>query len=139
LSTDTENFDEEGLLKVIQTFELSEAITRLDISGPFDFNKKNVEQIRSETGNYALGHMTDEKKFRPDYVGRSDFDLQDELFTRLKTHGHHKKFKYSYAKTRKEAFEKECKNFHEFEPSENENHPDRPDGTGFKCPFPKYH
>lgn len=109
------------------------------MNGSYDFTQNNVNSVNSKIGNYALGHITKENKFRPEYVGRSDSDLQAELITRLNTHGHHKKFKYSYADSEKEAFEKECKNFHEFSPSENENHPAKPDGTDLKCPLPKYH
>jgi len=111
----------------------------LDMKGPFDFDENTVKKVTPKIGNYALGHMTEEGKFRPKYVGRSDSDLQAELVQRLKTHGHHKKFKISYADSKKDAFNKECKNYHEFDPSENENHPDSPDGMNLQCPFSQYH
>ena len=109
------------------------------MNGSYDFTKNNIDSIKSEIGNYALGHITKKNKFRPEYVGRSDSNLRDELIIRLNTHRHHKKFKYRYADSKKEAFEMECKNFHEFKPSENENHPAKPDGTDLKCPLPEYH
>jgi hypothetical protein len=37
----------------------------------------------------------------------------------------------------KAAFEKECKNYHDFGGSEkldNKQHPERPDGTNWECP-----
>ena len=37
----------------------------------------------------------------------------------------------------KAAFEKECRNFHDFggvEKLDNDIHPDRPDGAAWKCP-----
>jgi len=107
----------------------------LEMYGPYDFDEKNVKKMKEWIGNYALGHMTNEEKFRPEYVGRSDSNLQAELLTRLKTHGHHKKFKGSVTTTKQKAFEKECKNFHEFKPKENKNHPDKPNGTNLKCPY----
>jgi len=111
----------------------------LDMNGPYDFDEETVKKVESAIGNYALGHMTKDNLFRPEYIGRSDSDLQDELLVRLKTHGHHKKFRYSYADSKEKAFTKECKNYHEFGPSENEIHPDSPDGTNLDCPFSQYH
>jgi hypothetical protein len=46
----------------------------------------------------------------------------------------YKSFKYSYATSPKAAFEKECKNYHDFNPQNNTYHPDRPANSGWKCP-----
>lgn len=46
-------------------------------------------------------------------------------------------FKYSIAYTKKSAFEKECRNYHDFGESDtldNIDHPDKPDFTDYKCP-----
>ena len=107
--------------------------------GPYDFNETDVKKMKEEIGNYALGHMTKENKFRPEYVGRSDSNLKAELQARLETHGHHKKFMASITDSKEKAFNKECKNYHEFNPSENKNHPDKPDGTNLTCPYTQYH
>lgn len=104
----------------------------------------NTEEINSNVspnkiGNYALGYEK-EKGFIPKYVGRSDSDVQDELLNHLDDKKHHKKFMFSYASTKKEVYEQECKNFHDFEKQlENENHPDSPNGMNLKCPFQQYH
>ena len=48
------------------------------------------------------------------------------------------KFKYSYASNIKEAFEKECKNYHDFggwDSLDNIYHPARLEGTDYKCPI----
>ena len=50
--------------------------------------------------------------------------------------GKYEKFKYSYADTPKDAFEKECRNYHDFGGSEdldNDVHPDRPEGETWDC------
>lgn len=107
----------------------------LNMLGPFNLTTPEIDnQVRTtSSGNYALGHLKD-NTFMVMYVGRSDTDLN----SRLKDHvGEHPLFKYSYAGTPKDAFEKECKNFHEFGGSEklkNTNHPDRPDGSELECP-----
>ena len=110
----------------------------LGMEGIFSLNaesiEKNVTQISA--GNYALGHVKD-KKFYVKYVGRSDSDVNG----RLKQHvGKYKEFKYSYAKSAKAAFEKECQNFHDFGGEkylDNKIHPDRPKDSGWKCPLCK--
>lgn len=107
----------------------------LEMEGPFPLDVANIDKnvTRTEPGNYALGYL-DEKVFRVKYVGRSDDDLND----RLKDHvGNYKHFKYSYATSPKAAFEKECRNFHDFgevKKLDNDIHPDRPDGAAWKCP-----
>lgn len=109
----------------------------LDMLGPHQLDNKTIDNIISEKmGNYALGYLDDEKTFIVKYVGRDDVDLN----CRLKVHannGKYKLFKYAYATSAKAAFEKESKNYHDFggkESLDNKIHPDRPDGSGWKCP-----
>ena len=92
-------------------------------------------------GNYAFGYI-DKKDgaFVVRYVGRSDSDLRNEIKQQMGndcaagcTH-----FMFSTAKTKKEAFEKECRNYHDFGGNtklHNKNHPDKPNGTKYKCPI----
>jgi hypothetical protein len=107
----------------------------LGMEGPFDLSVAEIgRQItKTQAGNYALGKM-DGTTFIVKYVGRSDSDVA----ARLKQHvGKYLKFKFSYATSPKAAFEKECKNFHDFggvELLDNKIHPDRPANSGWKCP-----
>lgn len=108
----------------------------LNMKGPHDLTKeqikKNVEA--DKIGNYALGRIDKEDdKFIVKYVGRSD----DCLRTRLKDYiDEYDKFKFSYADSVKDAFEKECNNYHDFGENKLDNkiHPDRPEGEKWKCP-----
>lgn len=108
----------------------------LDMQGPFNLTNEEIDKqiTKTSAGNYALGSVKDDGTFIVKYVGRSDTDLN----ARLKAHvGKHPKFKYSYATSPKSAFEKECKNFHDFggtDSLENDIHPDRPANSGWKCP-----
>lgn len=111
---------------------------RLEMNGPYDFHEKSIENeiTRISAGNYALGRINKEEKFIVEYVGRSDNDVKE----RLKQHigERYTKFKYSYASSSKEAFDKECKNYHDFGGSStlnNKIHPDRPENTNWKCQF----
>lgn len=109
----------------------------LNMDGPFDYTSAKIDEVvtKKSAGNYALGHTNDEGTFIVKYVGRSDTDLNPELKNRLDRK--YKKFKFSYAASAKAAFEKECRNYHDFGGSEsldNAIHPARPAGKDWKCP-----
>ncbi len=94
----------------------------LDMTGPFALTGPVVDLVVRQglPGNYALGYDSN-GTYIVRYVGRS-----------------YSYFMYSYASSPKSAFEKECKNYHDFGGSEsldNEQHPDRPDGTDWTCQF----
>lgn len=112
-------------------------MTKLEMQGPFLLSVGRISETVTKTsaGNYALGYVDDEKVFRVKYVGRSDSDVA----ARLRKHvgEKYKLFKYSYATSPKAAFEKECRNYHDFGESrllDNDIHPDRPKGANWKCP-----
>ena len=109
----------------------------LNMSGPYVFTSAKIDEVvtRTSEGNYALGRTKDDDTFIVKYVGRSDENLNQELKAKLSDT--YKRFKYSYATSPKDAFEKECQNYHDFGESaklDNQIHPDRPDGTNWKCP-----
>ena len=108
------------------------------MNGSYDLTEQKIEETitKKSAGNYALGYMND-KTFIVLYVGRSDSDLKERLLSWVGKDSKYKQFKYSYAETIKEAFLKECNNFHDFgevEKLDNEIHPDRPDNTNWNCP-----
>lgn len=112
-------------------------MANLNMNGPYFFNKDKVDEVvtRTSSGNYALGYVNDENAFIVQYVGRADIDVN----TRLKQHigEPYKRFKFSYASSPKVAFEKECRNYHDFGESKklnNKIHPDRPQNSSWKCP-----
>ena len=112
-------------------------MANLNMNGPYFFNKDKVDEVvtRTSAGNYALGYVNDENAFIVQYVGRADIDVN----TRLKQHvgEPYKRFKFSYASSPKAAFEKECRNYHDFGESKklkNKIHPDRPQNSSWKCP-----
>lgn len=106
----------------------------LDMSGSYDLTDDEINRIVIETnpGNYAIGRVDDKGTFLVSRVGRSDDDVNGRLHDHV---GDYKKFKYSYAPSAKAAFEKECKNYHDFTPPDNKIHPDKPNGTNLKCPI----
>jgi len=103
------------------------------MSGPFTLSPRGIDQTveAGRIGTYALGNTGNDGTFFIGYVGRSDIDLNG----RLKQHvGKHPLFKALYWSTAKEAFEHECRVYHDFSPPENEIHPDRKKGTAWSCP-----
>lgn len=106
----------------------------LNMNGPYEltYEKIDKEVTKISAGNYALGYISNEV-FYIKYVGRSD----DNINKRLKDWvNKYKYFKFSYASSRKEAFEKECRNYHDFDGGKLDNkvHPKRPDDTYWRCP-----
>lgn len=112
-------------------------MARLDMGeNSYDLTSAKIDKhvTRTSAGNYALGYAKDDG-FIVQYVGRADSDVNG----RLKDHigEGFKQFKFSYAPSPKAAFEKECKNYHDFGESEklkNKYHPDKPNGSNWRCP-----
>ena len=113
--------------------------------GPFNMRSEGwLNNVSGEIvyGNYQFGTLDKDQNFVPKYVGRSDSGLRKEINQqkRLKesegkryTH-----FRYKEAFSKKQAYENECKDFHnngEKDGLDNEYHPDKPDGTDYKCPI----
>ncbi|MGI9249608.1 MAG: hypothetical protein ACR2PR_00175 [Pseudohongiellaceae bacterium] len=110
-------------------------MSTLNMHGPYslDTDTINKEVTNISPGNYALGEDDANGEFEVKYVGRSDGDVNHRL-RQWPQNTELKKFMYSYADTPQEAFEKECTDYHDFDPSHNENHPAQPDDTDLKCP-----
>ena len=115
--------------------------------GPYEMDKSRIEDRVEDNkkGNYALGHHNKNDKIEVEYVGRSDHRNDDGLKSRLIEHLDDDKnydfFMFEYAKDKKEAYERECRNFHLLKKKLEENghsckqiHPRKPDGTNYKCP-----
>lgn len=110
----------------------------LGMNGPYSLSTDEIDRVvtQKSPGNYALGYVSD-STFCPRYVGRSDEDVKARLKTWVGVNSRYKSFKFSYASSAKAAFEKECGNYHDFggkDKLDNGQHPERPDGTGWKCP-----
>ena len=120
----------------------------LNMDGPYDFNKDSIDinVTKVSVGNYALGFVDNNSdNFHVTYVGRSDSDVKERLQKQLsetkkiisKFETKKISFKYSYASSPKEAFEKECFNYHNFVGSKklsNNSHPEKPRDENWKCP-----
>jgi hypothetical protein len=120
----------------------------LNMDGPYDFNNDSIDinVTRVSGGNYALGFIdNNSNNFHVTFVGRSDSDVKGRLRKQLSEAKNinsryeikNISFKYSYASSPKEAFEKECHNYHNFVNSKklsNNVHPEKPKDVSLKCP-----
>lgn len=105
------------------------------LKGPFSLDSTtiNAQVKKNSIGAYALGHIKkDTGGFVPKYVGRSDNDLNGRLQAHI---AEYPQFKFEYYSSAKKAFEKECNLYHDWKKQlDNKEHPDRPNGTDWKCP-----
>lgn len=96
--------------------------------------KIDVVVTQTKAGVYALDKTTT-PGFKISYVGRADDDLNKRLKNWV---GEYKYFKFEYATSPKDAYEKECELWHDSGGAEgkldNKIHPDCPNGTNWKCP-----
>lgn len=108
---------------------------KLNMQGSYSFDEETINNVitRTSAGNYALGYINENDRFVPLYVGRADSDVRGRLLQHLGEN--YSRFKFSYATSPKAAFEKECQNYHDFNPRDNKIHPDRPSNSKeWKCP-----
>jgi hypothetical protein len=103
------------------------------LRGPFSLTTEKIDKevTQKSPGAYALDATTS-GAFQVNYAGRSDTDVKDRLAKHVG--GKYKFFEFEYYSSAKAAFEKECNLYHDFSPSDNTIHPDRPSGSGWKCP-----
>ena len=102
----------------------------------FKSDEINKQVKNHKIGNYNLGELNKGGEFIPRYTGRSDLDLKEELKKRLSTHSHHEYFRFWYKASVKDAFEHECRKYHQFlKQLENKTHPQKPPGKNYECPI----
>jgi hypothetical protein len=103
------------------------------LKGPFELTDAGItrEVVETSAGTYVLDRSHDSGPFHISYVGRADTNLSE----RLREHvGKYKRFKFEYYSSAKEAYEKECGLYHDFNPPSTISHPLRPLGSGWTCP-----
>ena len=106
----------------------------LSMKGPLELTNEKIDEVITarSPGNYTLGYI-EGHSFIVEHIGRSDTDLNGRLKEWVL---HYPNFKWSYARSEKAAYEKECRNYHDFGRAEmlgNVIHPAKPDGTKLKC------
>ena len=113
-------------------------------SYPFNQDAINENILPGRIGNYAYGYINEKGLFVVRYVGRSDTDLRTRIAHGLSEYAQnstlrYERFKFSYANTPREAYEKECRNYHDFGGEKgwlvNSVHPAKPEDDDTSCPI----
>ncbi len=118
----------------------------LNMGISFDLTYEVIDKVVAENriGNYAYGYLDNRGVFIVLYVGRSDNDLRERIKHGIKdmqedSSLRYERFKFSYAESVEEAYEKECRNYHDFGGDEgklhNTVHPAKPVNYRGTCPI----
>ncbi len=110
----------------------------LGMKGPYRLIPNHVDRLIPQVhpGNFAIGYVKESGAFVVRLVGRADSDLNRTL-KQVDSDGL-TWFKWSYAPSEKVAFDKECRVYHDFGENsrlENDDHPEPPTDTNWKCPI----
>lgn len=108
-------------------------MAKTGLIGPYRLTFDGISEVVVNTmpGVFALGHHDSQGRFCVSRVGRSDSDVRKALCNFI---GSDSLFKFDVMSTSRDAFEKECSLFHDFNPRGNLVHPARPDGETWTCP-----
>ncbi len=102
------------------------------LRGPFRLNDDVIDREVApyRPGVFVLGGSG--TSTLPDArVGRSDINVNNQLHVYVDSYSY---FSFEYCASARDAFEAECRLFHEVKPHDNVVHPARPSGATWKCP-----
>lgn len=105
-----------------------------DLKGPYRLVYEEIALVvgAARSGVYLLGQQGQSNRFLISYVGAGYGDLRAELLDRIGTAS---MFKLQVTPSGDTAFIKQCGLFHQFRPSGNFVHPERPIGSSVQCPY----
>lgn len=108
-------------------------MTGTELNGPYRLVYDEITFfVRSASkGVYLLGQEGQSNRFLISYVGAGFTDVRSELLDRIGTAS---MFKVQLTSSAEAAFRKQCDLFHQFKPSGNFLHPERPHGSSVQCP-----
>ena len=112
---------------------MQQELTGTGLRGPFSLEREAIEEelVDRCPGAYALGFTDHLGRFSIMYVGSAGEDLKAKLREHIGTAS---QFKFRHFAEQRQAFEKECEMFHQFQPTGNFLHPSRPRGSDWTCP-----
>ena len=117
----------------------------LDMGFSYDLTYDVIDRVVADNriGNYAYGYLNGRGVFIVLYVGRCDNNLRERIkhcISDMQKNPslRYERFKFSYSDSAFEAYEKECRNYHDFGGEEgklyNKIHPAKPEGYLGQCP-----
>lgn len=112
-------------------------MTPPSMEGPYELTHEKIEEVitKASPGVYQLGSIFQDSFFLR-YISRADSDLARSLksWVGCERYSH---FRFCCSASAQNAFEEECREYHENGGSEdldNEDHPQRPEESDWKCP-----
>lgn len=98
--------------------------------GPFPLNQLDVTVVSGAIGVYVLSGNGKTAH----YVGRSDSDLRARIrqSAQMDSYLH---FWFAYETSPMSAYRTECQWWHQYGPTDNQNHPAVPASTNWRCPI----
>ena len=112
------------------------------LQGPFPLNNQTVQRIRNNCGVYELvmpmPHPS-QQGYLPIFVGRST-NLQAKLqqlqqIQQIQSLLPDVYFYFRYTDCEQEAYEEECRIYHQHEPFWNDTHPVKALNSNWRCPI----
>ncbi len=104
------------------------------MKGSFLLQEKVVELYVPSSIRCGVYKIIDAQQ-RVLYIGRSDTNLQKRIKDHIREKFDYHSFYYEEASSEKDAYEKECILWHQYQPRDNKIHPDHPDfSPHWKCP-----
>lgn len=102
----------------------------------YSLTETEVDRViaKAKIGAYVLGTAADSGGIYVKYVGRSDSDLNARLKQHVGANSEYTHFQCVYGTTALEAFNTECKLYHDYPNKNNKIHPDKPKGQTPDCP-----
>lgn len=102
------------------------------MSGPHDLDTDTISRLVTKTS--AGAYILSKDGQIAHYVGRSDDDVAERLEWWANNTQKYSHFWFEYTDSPKAAFDLECRWWHEYNPEDNQKHPDRPDSSNWQCP-----
>ncbi len=108
-------------------------MTTSELNGPYRLVYDEITFFvrAASKGVYMLGQQGQSNRFLISYVGAGFTDVRSELLDRIGTAS---MFKIQLTQNADVTFRKQCDLFHQFQPSGNFVHPERPRGSSVQCP-----
>lgn len=105
-----------------------------ELNGPYRLVYEEITFFvrAASKGVYMLGQQGQSNRFLISYIGAGFTDVRSELLDRIGTAS---MFKIQLTQSADAAFRKQCDLFHQFQPSGNFVHPERPRGSSVQCPY----
>ena len=122
---------------------MTEKVLKSNLGKPLPLDEATIKEHIdngtdwSSASVYVLGGIRKGADGKPRFVIRYVRHVDGDLGGELRKHiGKYKGFRFKFFRSTRNAYDRECEVFHDFNPSDNTGHPEKPKNTKFACPVP---